>query len=148
MSASARSRAAREIGSLYSRIENFDLAICAYCKSPRQCLDHVPPITFAATLDLDKFWESGGSLRLYPSCLECNSLLGSSKLSRYEERLYFLYEAYGKRIKEKQWSEYEIAALGRGLQDFVKGCQYRNQERIEKLRGIEENMLSIGVNAK
>ena len=143
MSDKLRESRQRELSALYKRTTRYPLSVCSYCGFPRQCLDHVPPLKIADSVDIQDFRFRGGEFILFPSCLECNALLGAKALCTYQERLHFLYTAYIKRITERSWSRAEMEELGRGLKAFIEARQYINAIRIEKLRGIESRMLEI-----
>jgi hypothetical protein len=133
----------KEVSALYHRVSGFPLGQCAYCDSPREVLDHVPPLRLACDLDLDKFRKNGGQLLLYPSCRDCNAFLGKQRLIDFRERVAFLISAYSDKIEARQWSDDEIHELGRGLRDFIKNRAYRQAELIRKLRSVEDKLLSL-----
>lgn len=138
-----RLAAIRAIGNLYERHGKFDGNSCAYCGSPRQCLDHVPPLDVAYyQIDLKKFQKTGGKLYLIPSCNLCNELLGAKKLFTYDERLAFLFERYAKLIREHKWDDEEIEEMGPGLKAAIIESERHRQEYIRKLRGVENSILS------
>lgn len=82
---------------------------------------------------------------LYPSCRECNTLLGSKHLATYGERLLFLFGKYGKSIdrNEALWHESEIAELGATLQSVVMRRHRIVSRHIRKIRAIESRILEV-----
>lgn len=138
---SAKSKYRNEVSALYRRAEGIPLGHCAYCASPREVLDHVPPLRLACDLDLAKFRENGGRLLLFPACNDCNALLGNQPLATYGERLSFLYSAYASRVRDPRWSATEIGQLGRGLQAYVASSEARNRELLDKFNCVQQALL-------
>jgi hypothetical protein len=121
------------------------LGECVYCGSERQCLDHVPPISWIETFDLIKFKKDGGELLLYPSCHQCNKWLGDKPLFNYKERLLFLYDRYMAEVDKIKalWSEEEIAEMSSMFQRMIRAKQLMVRDLIRKHREIECRMLQL-----
>ena len=140
-----RLRLLRTYAMHYKRAD-VDLAICAYCSFPRQCLDHVPPLAWIETFDIDKYKNRGGEFLLYPSCARCNGWLGHKELFTYSERLPYLYERYAKAVDKEAtlWTKDEIDELGYSLQIMVKARQSLLKELMKAHRGVETNVINYG----
>jgi hypothetical protein len=106
-------------------------------------LDHVPPLRLACDLDLEAFRKAGGQLLLYPSCHDCNAFLGKKPLATFEERLGHLWFRYGEKIRDRTWTDGELAELGPGLRAYIAGSAARNAEFIAKLRGVEQTIFAL-----
>jgi hypothetical protein len=133
----------KEVAFLYRRATGIDLGSCAYCGFPRECLDHVPSLRIACDMDVPEFVKQGGRLLLYPSCWECNTLLGKKDLPSYGQRLAFLWERYGQMIRTKLWERHEIEELGPGLRPYIAARQKANARWIDKIRVVERRMIEL-----
>lgn len=146
--AKSRKTALRAIGSLYSRAKGCDLSLCFYCGFPREALDHVPPLSVAISMDMEKFRRKGGRLILFPSCGQCNSMLGSKKLGTALERINYLWAAYATLIEKthRNWTRAELHELGRGLRGTIEAGMRRADVYVLHLRGVEGRLLSAEIN--
>jgi hypothetical protein len=88
---------------------------CAYCGSPADSIDHIPPRSVRPTL------LASGLARRYPfievdSCRECNSLLGARSLWTLKDRRQHIKQKlksrYAKYLRIPNWSPTELAAMG------------------------------------
>lgn len=128
-------------GSYYRRTTKFSFDDCVYCDEKAQSLDHVPPLSYLDTLNIDKYREMGGKFLLYPCCLECNMLLGDEQLVTLYDRLSYLHDKYERRLnKIVKWEQSEIKQLGRNLKTYVQARQYKIKEYERKLACIEQLM--------
>ena len=145
MKNTVRLRLLRQYSSLYKRA-NVDLSICAYCSFQRQCLDHVPPLNWIESFDIERYQKRGGEFWLYPSCARCNAWLGAKELFTYQERLGYLYERYTKAVERESalWTKEEIDELGYSLQVMVKARQHFLKELMKAHRGVETNVINYG----
>jgi hypothetical protein len=82
---------------LYSEI---DVDYCCYCGDAKECLDHVPALTWVGSLGTEYFKDISVSLTLVPSCAECNALLGSVCIFEMDERKAFISGALKSRYKD------------------------------------------------
>jgi hypothetical protein len=81
-------------------------------------------------------------LRKYPSCIECNSLLGALNLSTLDERRKFLRKRYEKRyskwLRVPSWGNEDFNEISEHLaEDIKKSIRYSEfvKERIAWLSG-------------
>lgn len=117
---------------------------CVYCGGSIQCLDHAPPISLCPDIDIDKYLSTGGEFRLYDSCKECNSLLGTFEYCDLYLRLDHLLNKYIKKIdKIEHWDLSEIEELGYSLQNLALSSQYRLSELNNKIYNIDKRMLEV-----
>jgi len=139
----ARQAAKVTVFGLYRRPENVDLGVCAYCGDPRECLDHVPPLSYAANhLDIDKFLRAGGKFLLFPSCFECNGLLGAKAID-YFGRLGYLHKKYINLADQMDWSEAEISELGHNLRGMIAAHEHKRRRYVRKLIGVENTLVAL-----
>jgi len=139
-----RKRLHRIYGQLYRRTKNFNLIECAYCQYPRQCLDHVPPLTALPSLNVREYIKAGGKLILYPSCLQCNKYLSSRNIIDFYERLDYLSHKYSKKIDTIEvWEKHELAEMGPLMTSYIKSHQHEVREYIHKLQNIENRMTDL-----
>lgn len=82
---------------IYSEVE---IDHCAYCGDVKECLDHVPALTWVGSMGTDHFRSSGTPFLLVPACLECNALLGSVGLFDMDERKAFISGALRDRYRQ------------------------------------------------
>lgn len=138
----ARKQNKKMIGNLYRRVFDRDMSKCAYCGAPREGLDHVPPLSVAVNLDLEK---DKVKLFLYPCCSYCNGVLGNKRLYTYEERLIYLYNHTLRKIKdeEKQWSKEEIEELGPNLKQMIIQEKNKQVALQIKLKQYEEYICNM-----
>lgn len=95
---------------------------CIYCGQESTGHDHVPPLVYVHALDEEA--KNHLNLRKYPSCFECNSILGSKIILTLKDRRKYVYEKlklkYASCLRMPTWSEEEMQELGRNLQDDVR----------------------------
>jgi len=133
----------RRLSFLYRRPENIDLDVCAYCGDYRQCLDHIPPISyFYDHADINVYLKNGGKLYLIPSCNECNLRLGARPIPDYQGRLAYLYQRYIDLCGKIRWDDDELAELGRNLHSIVAQLEYDRRYFVSKFRGVRQNLAS------
>lgn len=134
-------------GHLYEKAD-FANDKCAYCGGDYDHIDHCPPLAWAGCIDKDEFKKAGGEFLLLPSCCDCNLALSSKRLFYFEERISFLYRYYGKKVDKQKgyWKETELDEFGRGLRNQIKLKMQTQVRWIEKLRGVERELLKFGSN--
>src|SRR5690606_29625443 len=109
-----------------SLIDYFQKQDCAYCGVDAQCTDHVPPLYHLENINVQEYKKNGGQLIIYPSCVECNALLGRATATDFYERLDILSHKYLKKVDSIEvWTEHELKQMGRTLRDFIKGHQHK-----------------------
>ena len=133
----------REVGFLYKRMEGIDLSVCWYCGAAREHLDHCPPISLAAVMDVDQYRREGGEFFLVPSCAECNITLGSVKLCTPYERLFFMYKKLMDKINRNwvAWPHEEINELRGNLKKFVVIRKKKTEKDVFRFRMIEKRII-------
>lgn len=143
-----RRRALKEVLGLYKRLENVDLGECFYCGESRECLDHVPPLVIVDKLNLEKYLSyPQNKLTLVPSCLECNSYLGSKKHFDPFERRIWLYEKLLKKIKfVTKWTKEELEEMGLGMKTIIFAEIEKYNKLAEKIEKISEKILELQEN--
>lgn len=122
-----------------------DRCSCVYCGAPRECLDHVPPISFLESISTKKLAELEIDLIKVPCCNKCNSYLGAKRFVTIYERLIYLYERYSKELGNKTlWTDKEISELSGNLKQLVISSQNKIKlEVADRLKGIEESLSDI-----
>ena len=90
----------KKYGHLYRRDFKFNQEICCYCGERAGCYDHRPAIANCPNMSIKDFLKRGNKFLLIPSCLQCNSLLGSSYFSEILDCLFYLLNKYQKKIKK------------------------------------------------
>lgn len=72
----ARTRAIQRVHRLYKK-DNAGLGgCCVYCGAAADSMDHVPPVSIASDMELEALQKLGP--KLFPSCRNCNSILGDA----------------------------------------------------------------------
>ena len=138
-----RKRLLKIHGHRYKRVGGLDWEKCSYCCSPMNVYDHVPPIAIIEGIDIDSYLNNGGSFRLYPSCSQCNGMLGAYPSVSFYERLEYLAVKYEKKLdKVEIWSNQEISELGEGLRNYVLESQQNISVLNDKYINIVERMYS------
>ncbi len=112
---------------LYKKSFDYELDRCVYCGEPKQTEDHVPPISIVYNLGSDYFIDNDIEFKLYPSCMQCNSMLCNKKLYSIKQRALYiavrLEKKYTHYLDFAQWTHDELQELGRGLSDYVSTAQ-------------------------
>lgn len=141
----SRKKALMAYSQLYSRLDNIPFDECWYCGSPRECLDHCPPLSYLQYIDTDVFRKSGGKFSLIPSCNSCNSLLGSKKLLSPNERISWLLGAYTKLFDKSYygWSDDEVKEMGYNFKVMIHNSRERANGYIDRIRAIEQRIINI-----
>lgn len=126
---------------LYDLALYFYRMFCAYCDEPFYCYDHCPAITRCSTIDKKLFKDLGFNFIKFPSCKNCNELLGNKHLITYSERLELLIDALDKSLdKVEIWTEKELSEMGRGMRDYIVSKQHQNNINVRRLHAMQENM--------
>ena len=133
-----RNRLVRTYNHLYRRAE-VELDKCFYCGANRECLDHVPPISWVESFDTTKYREQGNEFLLYPSCFKCNSYLGDKNLFDISERIEYLYQRYTKEIDKivGLWTDEETEEMSPMFQDMIRNRTNRVKELVQRQRYLE-----------
>lgn len=99
---------------------------CVYCGQAASTIDHVLPITFAYSLNLNSPGarrELGQGLNKVPCCLECNTLACNTPfVSVLEKRRYIqkkLKAKYKRLLVFKPWDTEELAEVSQNLRDTI-----------------------------
>ena len=99
---------------------------CVYCGQPKDCFDHVFPLSRAAQINL----QNAGArkqikfgLYIVPCCNSCNLIAGNAPFCKIiDKRNYIqkkLYKKYKKKLRTVMWDEDEINELGKNLRAEV-----------------------------
>jgi len=126
-------------------LEGVDLQRCFYCDQPRETLDHCPPLAMIEHCDLQELREQNVPLVLVPSCFACNADLGAKRLWTPRERLAYLHQKLTQKIDKyfRAWTPEDVASLGYSLRVMVESKQSKVRGWVERLRGVEQRMLSL-----
>ena len=145
MKASKRLTLVRLYGTLYTRMENVPLDTCWYCGSPRECLDHTPPLGYLEHMDINRFRERGGKFTLVPSCNTCNALLGNRKLLSPNEKISWLLGAYSRLFDRAYygWSDDDIEEMGYNFRVMISHSISKASSYMAKVREIENRIIDI-----
>jgi hypothetical protein len=128
----------------YSKMEYYHAQDCAYCGMDAQCTDHVPPLFHMENIDVKEYKKNGGECIIYPSCIECNNLLGQSIATDFYERLDILSRKYQKKADSMEvWTKHELSQMGRMLKSYIESHQHKIKIWLFKLEAIEDKKLSI-----
>lgn len=106
---------------------------CLYCGGPRQCLDHVFPVSRAVGLrrGLGVRRELGphGLCRV-PSCLNCNALAGPKVFTSIRSKRAFIQDRIKKKykIESTMWTEEELEELSPLLRSYVERKEAETDE--------------------
>lgn len=110
----------------------FERYDCIYCGMTAESRDHVVAHSYESN-SVSKDWSHD---KIVPSCKECNCLLSDLFLPSIAERADYitgiLKVRYRKLLSSPDWSQKELAALGKRLRDYVKGEQ--NKKRTVQMR--------------
>lgn len=130
---------------LYHRDYSYPANICAYCTSPSDSIDHVPPLSITENIDVEEFKERGGEFLLVPSCRMCNNLLGNRSLPTMLDRTNWLYNKYISLADKhfRNWDEDELEELGPGLQKYIKAHDFVARDYIRRAQGTEVVLLGL-----
>lgn len=97
---------------------------CYYCGVPATAVDHTLPLIVYRELLAIGEPPDKRRLIVVPSCHECNSLLGDNFFPSLASRKKYVKRRLRSRyrfiLRIPKWQEYEIRALGRNLQDYVR----------------------------
>lgn len=127
-------------GSRYKRNPNIEWTECFYCLSKAEdnqiAWDHCPPIHSLMNLDEKDFKKKGYQYWLIPSCITCNSHLGSFIEPDPYLRLEHLKKKYVKLAGGRPWEEDELQSLGPSLQGMIRHRQKTREIYLKKLEGV------------
>ncbi|MCP3681645.1 MAG: HNH endonuclease [bacterium] len=120
-----RERELKVASMYYSKIDvNYNL--CLYCGLSGDTIDHVPPVSRAAT--------HKGSFYEVPACRLCNSMLGAVDIPKINKRAEYLLEKYRARyeyiLSMPDWQNWELEEMGPIMTTEI-------QEDIKKKQGIK-----------
>lgn len=123
----------------YTRLKNIRIAgghykkkfrwvnYCIYCGQPKECLDHVFPLSLASGLDLSRpsvKKELFQGLNMVPSCNSCNNLAIDKPFNKIKEKRRYIQKRIEKRYLKKLrtviWSEEELKEVGPRLRADIK----------------------------
>jgi hypothetical protein len=102
---------------------------CHYCGLPAQTVDHVIPQSLIEQYKLSdpaQMNELLGHNRVLtvPACSECNKLASDSYQDTLAERTKVVKSKLRKRYKNllrmPEWTDQEIADMGRSMQDYIR----------------------------
>ena len=134
-----RKRDLRETVGFYTR-KFKSINWCIYCGMPKQCEDHVFPISIAAGLSLGHSSvkkELFGGLYIEPACNECNNIAGNKPFRNIlDKRKYIqkkLYKKHQKKLSTVQWDDDEKEELGYIMRSVVENM-------IEKRKLMEKRI--------
>ena len=100
---------------------------CIYCGGPKECLDHVFPVSIASGLKLSaqgvkKVLFQG--LNVIPCCNSCNLIAGDRHLTKILDKRHYiqkkLKQNYYKKLRTVNWDDDEIQELGKNMKEHVK----------------------------
>ena len=140
-----RQQLLKQYGQIYSKFEGAKTQECWYCKQPKECVDHCPPLSSLSFLDVHKFREHGGNFVLIPSCMSCNSLLGERKLFTPNERISWLLGAYNKLFDKSYygWSDEEVREMGFVFRTMINASRLKSNSYIDRIKSIEKTIVGI-----
>lgn len=109
-------------GFLYQRVFGTDASRCFYCGSPRECLDHRPPLSTLDAIGVRAMQRAKIPLFLVPACNDCNLRLSDRPLPTIEEAADYLYRRldaeYEKRFN--LWTDPEISEMSPMFQKMIR----------------------------
>lgn len=130
-------------GHLYKRVDNINWEKCVYCDESMEVYDHCPPIAIVENLNVKEYKKRGNKFRLYPSCSQCNRLLGAYPSTDIYERLDYLIKKYEKRLdKIEVWSESELEEMGYAMRNHILNNQSSFELLNNKVTALVENYCS------
>jgi hypothetical protein len=95
---------------------------CTYCGQVSSVFDHVPPLVFVSRLPAQELRYY--RLRLFPTCMECNSILGGLALTTLSERRSRIKERlerkYARILAIPSWTEEELSKLSNYLASDIR----------------------------
>ena len=132
------SKRRRECGTTFRGLNDFKYTIvegnyCIYCGDLADVYDHVPPICYVPV--------SGENCFKYPSCKECNHILGTYSNINIDKRRKLIFDRTRKKHKKTlqvpHWEESELNSLDSQLANFIILSIAKKKhllERLDKLR--------------
>ena len=131
---------------LYKRSTIHELDRCAYCGYPRECYDHVPPLSLLKNADIEAEIESGTKFILYPSCQQCNLTLSNINYLNYKERAEYLIDRYNKKLnKIETWTQKDIDDLGYTLKTGVQLNRDKLDMYNSKIYNLDLNIIEYSL---
>lgn len=131
----------------YKRTTLFDLNNCSYCGAPSQLLDHVPPLSSLDNINIKNYQKQKGKFILYPSCVECNAILGSYPEVSILKRLDKLQDKYEKKLKTiPLWTKEELNELGYNLKTYIERNRQTADFLAEKINNIQSRISELLMN--
>ena len=119
--------------------ENFDC--CFYCGDIATERDHILPVAIRGG---PRLFQNQETVR---SCRECNSLLGSTKLSSVAERYDWLIRKYEKRYALDKpipkWDVDELMEMGRNLRTSILEAQLKRERGEHKMVWLQVKKLEL-----
>jgi len=123
----------------YTRLKNIRIAgghyekkfrwvnFCVYCGQPKECLDHVFPLSLASGLDLSRpsvKQELFQGLNIVPSCSSCNRIASDYAFINIRLKRQFIQERirkrYLKKLRAVEWTQEELSEIGYNLKSQIK----------------------------
>lgn len=109
---------------------------CYYCGCPAGTIDHIPPRSIRPFLIAEKLDNKYPFVEV-DACQECNNLLGARTLWTAKKRKKFIKRAlrlrYKKFIRQPDWSQEELKALGRSLRSYVEMMSIARKVLLQRL---------------
>jgi len=122
---SRRRRNIKDVGFYYKKKFRW-LNTCVYCGQPKDCYDHVMPVSVTARIDLScqrVRHELRKCLYLVACCSSCNLIASNKPFDSILKKRAFiqsrLYKKHYKKIRTVIWEKDEIDGLGRNLRSQV-----------------------------
>lgn len=135
----ARKSAEKLAHHLYRYETPYGEGVCVYCGETATTLDHVPPLSYAASImDILPNLPKRPRFTIWPACRDCNCRLSGFLLSGLRERRREirarLSRKYRRLLGEYDWSDEELARFGRNLRSAIEHMEHKRRRIVSRLR--------------
>lgn len=110
---------------------------CEYCLSPKECRDHVIPVSYLGDRRIynrSEYW-------IVDCCEQCNSLAGNKTFFSIPEKAKFILKRlkrrFSKSLNTPEWREEDLQEMDYALREMIFAHLVAKRVVLEKIKNLE-----------
>lgn len=129
-------------GSLYQHHFS-EQGLCFYCADPADGKDHVPPVSWIESQQMEDWREQKIPFVTVNCCRACNAALGSRPLFTTQERTAFLLDKLNTLFDRRFviWTDEELSELGHSLQGSARARMFETNHLAQRIRALQLRLI-------